>query len=130
LTEGVAQGLRLLVVEDEAMIAMAMEDMLTDLGCIVVDVAGSLAQALNRLDGLADGLDGAILDVNLGGGETVYPVADALAVRGVPFIFATGYGAGGLDQRYRHTQILAKPVGLAVLRAALTQFGRIGGATA
>ena len=109
------------------MIALAMEDMLTDLGCIVVDVAGTLVQAMRRLDGMADALDGAILDVNLGGGEKIYPVADALAVRGAPFIFATGYGPGGLDQRYRQTPVLAKPVGQAALRAALVKFRGPGG---
>ena len=108
------------------MIAMMMEDMLTDLGCVVVDVAGTLAQALSRIDDMADGLDGAILDVNLGGGEKVYPAADALALRGVPFIFATGYGLGALDQRYSQTQVLAKPVGLANLSAALTKFNSRG----
>ena len=119
-----SRRLRLFVVEDEALIAMTMEDMLTDLGCDVVDVAGTLAQALRRVDAMAGALDGAILDVNLGGGEMVYPVADALANRGVPFVFATGYGPDGLDPRYRETQVLAKPVGQAALAKALAEFFR------
>ena len=117
--------LRLLVVEDEALVAMAMEDMLSDLGCIVVDVAGTLAQALSRIDALAGELDGAVLDVNLGG-ERVYPAADALARLGVPFIFATGYGPDGLRQLYPQVPVLAKPVLTAALGAALTAFRQAG----
>jgi CheY-like chemotaxis protein len=121
-TKAKPQGLRVFLVEDEAIVAMAMEDMLTDLGCIVAGVAGTLAQALNRIGAMAGAMDGAILDVNLGGGEKVYPVADALTIQGVPFIFATGYGPGGVDQRYRQTQILAKPIGYAELGVALSKF--------
>src|SRR6185437_555671 len=103
---------------------MAMEDMLTDLGCIVVDVAANLRQAFNCLERLIDGLDGAILDVNLGGGETIYPVADLLVARGVPFVFATGYGRAGLDRRFREAPVLAKPVGPVDLGAALSKLRR------
>jgi CheY-like chemotaxis protein len=70
------EGLRLFLVEDEALVAMLLEDMLSDLGCVVIDIAGSLSQALDRLDSLDATADGAILDVNLGG-EQVYPFADA-----------------------------------------------------
>jgi CheY-like chemotaxis protein len=101
-------GLRLLIVEDEAMVAMMVEDMLADLGCVVVDVAGTLSRGLALV---ADGdlaLDGAILDVNLGG-EKVYPVAEALAARGIPFIFATGYGIAGIAEDFSHIPALAKP---------------------
>jgi len=101
-------GLRLLVVEDEAMIAMMLEDMLDTFGCVVVDVAGTLSRGLDLAANETLNLDGAILDVNLGG-ETVYPVAERLAARGVPFIFCTGYGLKGLCANFAHVPTLAKP---------------------
>lgn len=101
-------GARLLVVEDETLVAMMVEDMLSDLGCVVVNVAGSVSTGLALLADPTLALDGAILDVNLGG-EKVYPVADALAARGVPFLFATGYGIGGIAASYAHLPALAKP---------------------
>ena len=101
-------GLRLLVVEDEAMIAMMLEDMLDTFGCVVVDVAGTLAKGLALVTNESLSLDGAILDVNLGG-ETVYPVAERLTARGVPFIFCTGYGLAGLAANFSHVPTLAKP---------------------
>ncbi len=103
-------GLRLLLVEDEAMVAMAIEAMLEDLGCVVVDVAGTVSRgvALAEDEGLA--LDGAVLDVNLGDGK-VYPVAARLAARGLPFIFSTGYGLAGICPDFASTPTLAKPYG-------------------
>lgn len=126
MTETSLEGLRLFVVEDEALVAMLLEDMLTDLGCVVVDVAGSLAQALERLDTLKTRADGAILDVNLGG-EQVYPFADALAERQIPFLFATGYGRMGVSVRYPTAKVLAKPYGSADLAAALASIARTPG---
>lgn len=102
------QGLRMLIVEDEAMIAMLVEDMLADLGCTVVDIAGSVEQGLRLAEPGKTAIDAAILDVNVGG-EKVFPVADALAAQGVPFVFATGYGLAGLDGRYENRPVLAKP---------------------
>ncbi|MDP3853059.1 response regulator [Phenylobacterium sp.] len=101
-------GLRLLVVEDEAMVALMIETMLSDLGCVVVDVAGTVSRGLALVgdDGLR--LDGAILDVNLGG-EKVYPIAQALSDRHVPFIFSTGYGIDGITPQFAHVPALAKP---------------------
>ena len=101
-------GLRLLVVEDEAMIAMMLEDMLDTFGCVVVEVAGTLSKGLDLVANHTLDLDGAILDVNLGG-EPVYPVAEQLAARGVPFIFCTGYGLKGLASNFAHVPTLAKP---------------------
>ena len=101
-------GLRLLVVEDEAMIALMLEDMLDTFGCTVVDVAGTLARGLALATDAALPLDGAILDVNLGG-EMVYPVAESLAERGVPFIFCTGYGRLDPKTHFADVPILAKP---------------------
>jgi CheY-like chemotaxis protein len=99
-------GLRLLVVEDEALVAMALEDMLGDFGCVVVDVAGTLARGVALAEKLA--IDGAILDINLGG-EKVFPVAERLAGRGVPFVFCTGYGCAGLPADFATAPTLAKP---------------------
>ncbi len=101
-------GLRLLLVEDEAMVAMMVEDMLTALGCVVVDVAGTVSRGLALAANSTLELDGAILDVNLGG-EKVYPIAQALAMRGVPFIFSTGYSLSGIASDYAHVPILPKP---------------------
>ena len=108
-------GLRLLLVEDEAMVAMMIEDMLSDLGCVVVGVAGTVSKGLDFADRQDLLLDGALLDVNLGG-ETVYPVAEALAARGVPFIFSTGYSVAGIQTRYSDVPILAKPYEMDVLQ--------------
>jgi CheY-like chemotaxis protein len=111
-------GLRLLVVEDEAMVAMMVEDMLTDLGCVVVDVAGTVSRGVALAGDGTLPLDGAILDVNLGG-EKVYPVAEALTARGVPFFFSTGYGAAGVSEAFAHVLILSKPYEIRVLEQAL-----------
>jgi CheY-like chemotaxis protein len=100
------QGRRVLVVEDEAMVAMLVEDMLTELGHSVVGPAMRLDQAL-PLAREAE-FDFAILDVNLGG-QLSFPVAEVLRARGIPFIFATGYGRNGVEEAYRDTITLMKP---------------------
>jgi DNA-binding response OmpR family regulator len=86
-------------------VAMMLEDMLTELRCEVVKAA-RVAKAVD-LAATAE-LDGAILDVNVAG-EPVYPVARELQKRGIPFIFSTGYGAGGLASDYRDRPTLSKP---------------------
>src|SRR6185295_15398151 len=86
-------GLRVLVVEDEMMVSMLIEDMLSDLGCTVVGPASRLDEALELAK--ADGIDCAVLDVNLGG-QPIFPLADLLRQMGRPFAFATGYGDAGL----------------------------------
>lgn len=101
-----AAARRILVVEDEMMIAMLMEDMLVDIGHHVVAVAQNLRVALQLAEG--GDFDLAILDVNLAG-ERSFPVAELLTRRGVPFMFATGYGAMGLDEAFRDTLTLNKP---------------------
>lgn len=98
-------GLRVLVVEDEAMVAMLVEDLLTDLGCVVVDVAGTLEQGLAAA---VKTIDGAILDINLGGAK-VFPIADVLSARGVKFLFASGYGSGAAEGHYAGHPVLPKP---------------------
>lgn len=100
------KDLRVLVVEDEALIALQLEDMLTELGCAVIGPASRVGQALELLDG--EPVEAAVLDVNIAG-ELVYPVADALKNRGLPYIFVTGYGASGLTEPYRRHPVLEKP---------------------
>jgi CheY-like chemotaxis protein len=112
-------GFRVFLVEDEAWIAMMVEDMLTDLGCTVLGVAGNLSQALRSVDEVAAQADGALLDVNLGGCEYSYPFADAMIEAGVPFVFVTGYAPDFLEPRFRAMPILPKPVKPASLAAAL-----------
>jgi CheY-like chemotaxis protein len=99
-------GLRVLLVEDEAMVALLIEDVLEELGCVTVGPAARVSAALDLID--AHPVDLAVLDVNLGG-ETVFPVADRLADRGVPFLFSTGYGAAGLIDRHAGRPVLPKP---------------------
>jgi CheY-like chemotaxis protein len=81
-------GLKILVVEDELLIALDLEDLLTGLGCSVVGPAFNLKQGMRLIE--SETFDGAILDINLGG-ETVFPLADALADRSIPFVYVTGY---------------------------------------
>ncbi|HEX8444805.1 MAG TPA: response regulator [Allosphingosinicella sp.] len=98
--------LRVLIVEDEMLVAMNIEDMLLDLGHEVAGLAGRLAPALS-LASEAE-LDLAMLDVNLAG-EQSFPVADILIGRGIPFLFATGYGIKGIPEAYRDRPVLQKP---------------------
>ncbi|HYH36711.1 MAG TPA: response regulator [Azospirillum sp.] len=113
------KGLRLLVVEDEAMVAMMLEDMLGDLGCEVVGPAGSVARAQELAQG-EPGLAAAILDVNLGG-LPIYPVAETLKARGIPFVFITGYGAADLDGRFADAPTVQKPFSMPALRDTLVK---------
>ncbi len=97
---------RVLFVEDEVMVSMLIEDMLLDLGIEVVGPVAKMeeAQALAR----EAEIEAAILDINVGG-QFTYPVADILHARGVPVIFATGYGSSALPERFRSTPTLHKP---------------------
>lgn len=110
---------RALLVEDEALVAMMMEDVLDQLGW---DVAASFADVGPALAWLADGhgLDGAVLDINLGT-EMVFPVARALKERGTPFAFLTGYTAPKEAAEFHHP-VLAKPVDLDELEQVLERF--------
>ena len=99
-------GLKVLVVEDEMMVSMLIEDMLSDLGCTVVGPASRLDEALELAK--ADGIDCAVLDVNLGG-QPIFPLADLLRQMGRPFAFATGYGDAGLRDVDKGSPVLQKP---------------------
>ncbi len=102
-------GLRILVVEDEVLISMMLQDMLRELGHTCPHAVGRFEEAL-KLARSGD-FDLAILDVNIRG-QSTYPVADIIAERGVPFIFATGYGLTGINPAYQSTPVLQKPFDL------------------
>jgi DNA-binding NtrC family response regulator len=106
------------LVEDEMIVAWLLEDMLADLGCTVVGPAASVNQALTMID--AEAIDVAELDVNLNG-EVSYPIADALATRGVPFAFSTGYHKDKLNERHRTFPALQKPFHLSALTEMLAK---------
>jgi CheY-like chemotaxis protein len=99
-------GLRVLLVEDQMIVAMLIEDMLRELGCVVVGPAGTLESAVRLAR--EEELDAAILDVNLDG-QKVFPAAEELLTRRIPFIFATGYGEQILPEKWHGLRRLAKP---------------------
>jgi PAS domain S-box-containing protein len=106
-------GSRVLLVEDEVIVAMMMQELLTGLGSSVVGPFTTTATALAAAN--RENFDVAILDITLGK-EPVYPVAEVLAWRGLPFIFVTGYDVDSIDERFRHVPIVQKPVSEAELR--------------
>lgn len=110
-------GVRVLVVEDEFLIAMLLQDTLESAGCVVSGPIPRLAEALDAADGGT--YDAAVLDVNLAG-ERVDPVAHALARRDIPFVFVTGYGANTLPADYAHRPSLRKPFKMAELLDTLS----------
>src|SRR5471032_2524461 len=97
---------RIFVVEDEYLIRMLLEDMLADLGYEVAAAVGTVAEATEAAN--TGNFEVAILDVNVDGKE-IYPVADVLAQRGIPFVFVSGYGEGSLVERFRGRPSLQKP---------------------
>jgi CheY-like chemotaxis protein len=105
---------RILIVEDEIIVALFMEDLLAELGYDVVGVVSRLDEALAR----APDYQMAVLDVHLNG-KPVFDFADRLAEDGTPFVFATGYGERGIPERHRGRPVLQKPFGPDDLRAAL-----------
>lgn len=107
---------KVLIIEDEPLIAMLLEDMLNELGFDADTSGGRLASAMEAA--AATQWRCVILDVSLGDEET-YPVADALMARDIPFIFATGYGRDGLRPGYRDTPVLQKPFLIDDLEVAL-----------
>jgi len=111
-------GRKVLIVEDEVIVAWLLEDMLADLGCAVVGPAASVKQALAMID--AAPVEVAVLDVNLNG-EMSYPVADALTARGVPFVFVTGYDKATMLDGYRALPVLQKPFHRSELTDTLAQ---------
>jgi CheY-like chemotaxis protein len=118
-------GRRVLVIEDESMVTILIQDTLVDMGCEVIGTASRFNEAVAKAETLS--FDVAILDVNLNGQQT-FPVAEVLAKRRVPFIFATGYGAAALPEEFRTVPTLPKPFqrrDLAqALAAALSRYQR------
>lgn len=111
-------ALRVLVVEDEAPIAMLIEDMLEHLGCAIAGSAANVQEALQLSD--RGDFDFAFLDINLGG-EMVEPVAEALQRRGTPFAFVSGYGSIGVRTDLQPVAIIQKPFRSRDLKAAIDQ---------
>lgn len=118
-------GLRVLVVEDIAMLAWRVRSVLVMAGAEVVGPVPDVPRALALLD--TDAVDAAVLDMNLDG-ETAEPIADALVARGVPFLFLTGYAWGDMEGRHAARPALGKPVKPAALVRMLADFaaGRSG----
>lgn len=122
--ENSISGRRIMIVEDEALVAMVLNDQLEELGLSIVATCANVPEAIKAIDDSAP--DAAILDVNLGG-QLVYPVADRLIDRGIPFVFITGYGRESIDSRYSSIQVLEKPVDLQALEGVFpssTQLAR------
>lgn len=115
---GTLEGRRLLVVEDDAMVAELVCEMLETEGAEVVGPVGSVNEALTLLDRAGPRIDLALLDVNLRG-ETSYPIADRLGRAGIPYVFASGYGTDQFDPRFRQTPRCEKPFRHDELIAAL-----------
>jgi CheY-like chemotaxis protein len=115
---------RILIVEDESLVAMLLETILEDMGCAPVGPISNVEDALALLASPEiETLDGALLDVNVAGTE-VFPVAEVLKARGLPFVFSTGYGQGGLPDQWRDHAVIQKPfTETAVQQALMTALG-------
>jgi CheY-like chemotaxis protein len=109
-------GRRILIVEDESLVAMLLETILEDMGCSTVGPAANIDDGLTLVQ--TESLDAALLDVNVAGRQ-VFPVAQALKDRGVPFVFSTGYGEGGLPDEWRGQPTIQKPFTETAVRDAL-----------
>ena len=106
-------GTRFLVVEDETLIAVLIEDALLEMGCEITGLVGKLDAAMHLAD--IGEFDAAILDVTIRGGK-IYPVAERLVARGIPFAFASGYGDWALPESLRNRPRLMKPFTLTALQ--------------
>ena len=111
--------LRILVVDDEPLIAMLVQDWLVDLGCEVLGPAHTVDDAMALIDGSS--IDGAFLDVSLGSGNS-YGIAEALQSRSVPIAFATGHGAASIDPRFSTAITIAKPFDFASMERVVASF--------
>lgn len=108
-------GRHILIVEDEMILALDLEEMMKEFGCTAA-VVSRIGKAVPLI--AAQTFDAAILDLNLAG-EPSFPVADELIRRGIPFVFATGYGPDGVLPAYRSHPVLAKPYSRRDVEAAL-----------
>ncbi|RYG35497.1 MAG: response regulator [Burkholderiales bacterium] len=114
-------GRRILLVEDEPLVAMMMSQMIGDLGATVVGPFGTVADAIAAG---SDNLDAAVLDINVAG-ELVYPLAERLATSGTPMVFLTGYDAKSVDDRFNEADVLTKPIDEADLASCLASIFKI-----
>lgn len=117
-------GMSILIVEDDFFVAEDLAYTLAEEGAAVIGPVGSVAEALDIIT-RQENLDRAVLDVTLRR-ENVYPVADLLRRRGVPFVFLTGYDKGSLLKEFADEQIVNKPLDLAQLIAKLTALATSG----
>ncbi len=111
-------GRRILVVEDSPVVAVACEDMLRDMGCLVVGPATNMAAALQLAT--EEQLDGAIVDINIRGGKA-FPVLKILGSRGVPFLLASGYADWSMPEEWQDCPRMAKPYSASLLRDSLSK---------
>ncbi|NUA99181.1 response regulator [Azospirillum melinis] len=109
-------GLTVLIIEDEPLIALSLEDVLTDNGAVCIGPIGSIGSALEMI--AMHRFDIALVDINLRG-ERIDPVADRLSATGVPFLFTTGYGEEARPKAHRHRPVIAKPYSDAEIITAL-----------
>ncbi|WP_174292073.1 response regulator [Sphingomonas bacterium] len=110
----------ILIVEDEPLIAMMLEDFVEMSGKSVIGSADNVAAAIKAIEG--GGVEAAILDLNLRGGEKSTPVAAALSARGIPFVFATGGGDDSVDASFRDRPCLHKPFTMESVEQVLASF--------
>lgn len=112
-----------LLVEDESLVAMMVEEVLSELGHHVIGPYGTISEALRAASEIA--IDAAVLDINLGG-QSIYPVVDLLTEKGVPIAFISGYGAESLDSRYAHIPLVQKPIDRRLLIDLFSSYGDAG----
>jgi DNA-binding LytR/AlgR family response regulator len=115
---GALHGRRILVVEDDYLIAETLRELLEQNGAQVVGPIGSLEEALAFVQGNSSSIEAAVLDVNLHGKKS-YPIADVLMARDIAIVFATGYGPGAIDAAYRRFPRCEKPINHRTLVAIL-----------
>jgi CheY-like chemotaxis protein len=114
------QGRRILVVDDDYLVALVVIDLLEEVGAEVLGPLGQVNEAMAFIEANSEAIDGAVLDVNLNGAKS-YPVADILAAHEIGFVFATGYGADALEGGYQKYPRCEKPFNGITLVASLTK---------
>jgi len=116
------QGRRILVIEDDYLVAIVLGDLLEEAGAQVIGPIGNVDEAITFIEDNSTAFDSAVLDVNLHGRRS-YPIADALVSHHIDFVFTTGYGAEAIDEAYRRYPRCEKPISQEKLIAALTERG-------
>lgn len=111
-------GTRVLLVEDETLVALMIEDMIDDIGAMLIATVSTIGEAMATLESARP--DIAMLDINVGG-DQVFPVCERLAELGIPFVFSTGYGEHGVPPQWRASPVLQKPYSASQLADALAR---------